>query len=547
MLCDACKHPLLPPDALPTPAQTDTLRSFLSSGALPLDTSEYQSQIATSEAGLARYDAEIRRLHETLRGLLADRSKLQDYTDGLRAGLSPIRSLPPETLGEIFAPFSQSHESRSVQEELEGLAKVELLELSKVCSRWHRVILGTPHLWSDITVNLVSWPEDPSEHIPFLQSLSRALQRGAQHPLTLSLKDGVRRTLEHAASALTLLAQYSQRWQHISFQGRPSLLNHVSHIKGSLGIVETLSVEFYGAEAIVETFEIAPKLTQVSCSFLRITRPCCLKLPWNQLRSFTCIYAEPKDISYITALMRNLSNPEATVDLRCFDPFEVQRDFPAVTSTISSTISSFLLELWPSEDPGLGRIFAGRIFACLTLPHLRKLIVIRKGRFKGRIPWPANHFESLSLRSSFCDTLRVLYIPAMTISDDELLSSLASLGSLERLVISDQLKFESVPEHVLITDAILLRLTYTPDSRLIPNLTHLTCTSLFKFSANVYLDFVLSRIRRRAPGEEPFQCGLRHFRRTAYEFDPGVHQKLLELVERRELEFSIGEEGKGFQ
>ncbi|KAJ7121756.1 hypothetical protein C8R43DRAFT_900178 [Mycena crocata] len=211
------------------------------SGALPLDTSQYRAQIATSEAGLARYDAEIWRLQETLRGLFADRSKLQEYADGLRAAMSPVRALPAEILGEIFAPFSQSHKSRNGDEELKNLAKSELLELSKVCSRWHRVILGTPHLWSDIAVNFDHWPDNPSEGSQNLNLLRNSLERGAHHPLTLSLTIINDQKFEIDVSALTLLAKHSQRWQHLSFLGFPSILDHISHTKDKLDALETLS------------------------------------------------------------------------------------------------------------------------------------------------------------------------------------------------------------------------------------------------------------------------------------------------------------------
>ncbi|KAJ7147926.1 hypothetical protein C8R43DRAFT_1237109 [Mycena crocata] len=499
MLCDACKHPLLPPDALPTPARADALRQFLSSGALPLDTAHYQSQIATSVAGLARYDAEIGRVQETLGRLIADRLKLQEYADGLRAAMSPVRALPAEILGEIFTPFSRSQwRSTTCEEELANLAKVELLDLSKVCSRWHRVVLGTPRLWSDIVVDLDYWSEDAEE---FVHLLSTALERGAHHPLTLSFKDDASRTLEQNVSALTLVAQYSQRWQHISFRGRPSLLNHISHIKGKLNILGTLSLETWEEENLTDLFEIAPKLVSVNLDNIRL----CPKLPWDQLHSLAWIDANSGDISDILGSIRKLSHSEATVELRRFDGFNGHLDLPAVTSTISS----FLVELWP-VDPG-------QIVRCP----------------RRHLPW---HYSLARkplrvsfLRSSFSDSLRVLEIPAVEIADDELLRSLMSLGSLDRLVVADQQELEGLPEHVLVTDALLLRLTYTPDSQLIPNLTHLTCTSLFKFSAN-------SAGRRTLPVWSPS---------FSYEFDPDVHAKLLELVERRELEFSIGEEGKG--
>ncbi|KAJ7121771.1 hypothetical protein C8R43DRAFT_74536 [Mycena crocata] len=533
MLCDACKHPLLPPDALPTPGQTDALRQFLRSGALALDTSQYRAQIATSEAGLARYDAEIGRLQETLRDLFADRSKLQEYTDGLRATMSPIRALPAEILGEIFTPFSLSGSaSKSYEEELDNLAKVDLLDLSKVCSRWHRVVLGTPRLWSDIAVDLYycQWSEDAGE---FIHLLSTALKRGAHHPLTLSLVVGDYNNveLEHSVSTFTLVAQHSRRWKHMYFRGHPSGFDSMSHIKGKLDILETLSIE-WEQDAVVDLFEIAPRLTKVSVNFENAQL--CPKLPWDQLRSFTCIDANSEKISHITGLMQSLSHPEAAFELLRFYPAAMAAA-PDHPPAVTSTISSFLVEMWPNVNLALGDIFG-----CLTLPHLRKLFVVRVAGSKGPIPWPAKKFESLSLRSSLCDTLRVLELTAVAITDDELLRCLASLGSLEHLFVSDQPEFGNRPEYVLITDTLLLRLTHPPD--LIPKLRTFTCTSLYKFNADIYFNFVASRILAGQKPLEPFRCILRHFADTPHDFDSSAHQKLLELVQNGELELSIGEE-----
>ncbi|KAJ7121793.1 hypothetical protein C8R43DRAFT_1150892 [Mycena crocata] len=150
-----------------------------------------------------------------------------------------------------------------------------------------------------------------------------------------------------------------------------------------------------------------------------------------------------------------------------------------------------------------------------------------------------NQFGSLSLRSSFHDTLRVLEIPDVTIIEEDLLRIRDSLVSLETLVIGDQLGFRDIPEHILITDTLLLRLTRTTDSQLIRRLKRFFCTSFMEFSADVYFNFVASRI---ASGEEPFRCGLRYLAYTLNEFDAVVHQKLLDLVQKGEVDFSIGKE-----
>ncbi|KAJ7138115.1 hypothetical protein C8R44DRAFT_868449 [Mycena epipterygia] len=175
----------------------------------------------------------------------------------------------------------------------------------------------------------------------------------------------------------------------------------------------------------------------------------------------------------------------------------------------------------------------GEVMGCLTLPHLCELRLARSRFSDGIILWPVSQSESLSSRSSFRDTLRVLELPHVTITADDLIQSLASLGSLERLVISDQYGSPNyrIPKHCLITEALLLRLASTPDSSdstLIPKLNYIACTSFFNFTAHIYFDFITSRV---APGRPSFQAVLRRHRHSSYHFDPEVAQKLMDLVE----------------
>ncbi|KAJ7138087.1 hypothetical protein C8R44DRAFT_551772, partial [Mycena epipterygia] len=97
---------------------------------------------------LAQYDVAIEGLQETLRGMLADRMKLQNYADGHRGVLAPVRRLPPEILCEIFASLSPSSSYIfNSAKELDNLSKFGLLQISQVCAHWRRLVMGTPRLW----------------------------------------------------------------------------------------------------------------------------------------------------------------------------------------------------------------------------------------------------------------------------------------------------------------------------------------------------------------------------------------------------------------
>ncbi|KAJ6592362.1 hypothetical protein B0H19DRAFT_883342, partial [Mycena capillaripes] len=69
----------------------------------PGKVSHFDSIIASSPPELVRYNAEIDRLQKTLHRLVSERAALQQYMNGCRSISSPVRSLPPEVLAEIFA------------------------------------------------------------------------------------------------------------------------------------------------------------------------------------------------------------------------------------------------------------------------------------------------------------------------------------------------------------------------------------------------------------------------------------------------------------
>ncbi|KAJ7926201.1 hypothetical protein B0H13DRAFT_1470188, partial [Mycena leptocephala] len=118
-------------------------------------------------------DSEIQKLQEALQAMLSDRTKLQTYVDGCRSTVSPIRRLPPEILCEIFASFSSPTEYKS-----------ELLQISHVCVRWRSLVMDTPRLWSNIAIDASMWTPESDR---FIQLLRLCLERGARHPLTLSV------------------------------------------------------------------------------------------------------------------------------------------------------------------------------------------------------------------------------------------------------------------------------------------------------------------------------------------------------------------------
>ncbi|KAJ7453200.1 hypothetical protein FB451DRAFT_1565745 [Mycena latifolia] len=544
MLCTSCKHPLPPSDALLTPSQTTLLQNVLRSSPFPPDPSLYHSQISSSMAALSRYDIEIQRLQQTLQALLADRLKLKTYIDGCRSALSPVRRLPPELLCEIFS-YSQSlaedEEDDSEEHEMKNLTKWNMLLLSHVCTQWRTLVLETPKFWSDILVDGYCWPENPTRPLHLLRT---SLERGACHPLTLSmdlsdLPDAI------AHSTLDLVMEHCERWQSVSLivHMDVTVLNRMRHIKGRLGMLERLEVQFaVSGSASVGTdlavFETAPRLSHVL--FGNLDLHACPELPWKQLRSLIYQTGGYQDVAVSLALMGNLHS-ETAFELRDFDPWGL--DLPLALPPLTAKVFSFRIAPCTRRDPHEAVQALGDLFNSLTLPNLREFSIERmRNRFRNAIYWPLRQFESLSMRSSFRDTLRTLELRCVIITEGELFGSLASLASLERLVIADQHDIYQHPDHILITDALFLGLTSptnSPHLRLVPKLKYFACTSFFEFSAQAYFDFIASRIDS---GREPFHSVLRHFPFTSCELEPAVLDKLLELVDKGQLKFQLEEE-----
>ncbi|KAJ7706716.1 hypothetical protein B0H17DRAFT_1125565 [Mycena rosella] len=380
------------------------------------------------------------------------------------------------------------------------------------------VILGTPEFWSEITVCGYSWPENSTQNLRLLRT---SLDRGESYPLSLSI-DLTDFSESTATSVLDLIMEHSERWQSASFNvGRGMVgMQIMLRIKGRLGMLERIDMQFSDFSGDIAGIN--------------------LSLPWKQLCSFIYQCKQNEDIAGSLSLMHNLY-PHAAFELRGFDPRGHDRSL--ALPLITARISSFLIAPSTKRDPEEARQVLGNLLGSLTLPHLFKFSVDRaRDWFRGAIFWPSHQFESLATRSAFSETLHTLELPYVTITAHELFCLLACLAPLEHLVIADREETSARWEHILITDALLQGLTTTPnspDSCLVPKLNYFVCTSSFGFIADIYFDFVTSRIRT---ARKPFHNVLRYFSGTSCALEPNLLNRLLELVDKGELNFNLEEE-----
>nr|GAT58100.1 predicted protein [Mycena chlorophos] len=219
-LCSRCRMNLFRRSPLlPTPTQTAELDALLRSNLAAAAGFGTMLDDGAAESELARYATEIEGVQMRLQELILERDKLEEYISRVRsARTAHIRRLPQEILGEIqerCAPSLEEYKMRPgvvqfVESERERLAKLPLLNLAKVSSRWRQIIMKTPQLWATVVVDWHLWREyDEEVHMDLL---SETLERSAHHALTVILLGPVN---GYDCAPIRLLLQHASSWVHL--------------------------------------------------------------------------------------------------------------------------------------------------------------------------------------------------------------------------------------------------------------------------------------------------------------------------------------------
>ncbi|KAJ7138192.1 hypothetical protein C8R44DRAFT_661243, partial [Mycena epipterygia] len=117
---------------------------------LSTDATLVNSVISKAGASLALVEHELSRLRDQVKQLEEKRASLLTHLAKNTAILSPLRRMPPEVLGEIFAWTLPSVDALM----REGfVVENSPWVLTHVSSHWRAVALSTPFLWSLVVVN----------------------------------------------------------------------------------------------------------------------------------------------------------------------------------------------------------------------------------------------------------------------------------------------------------------------------------------------------------------------------------------------------------
>ncbi|KAJ7608028.1 hypothetical protein DFH06DRAFT_1486330 [Mycena polygramma] len=511
---------------LKDPIPPTALREILRSNVPPPAKWEARLRdvIQKAPAELDKYDAEIGQLQILVSRLTSERAAISSHLDACRSVFAPIRRLPAELLTEIVEVCASSKNGiipascTTPAQEMERLAKRPLLELSQVCSLWHEVAIGTPHLWSTIVINTSNWrqPSLPRS----LSLLASCLSRGGDNPLKIRISGAS--DDPGAPSILELLCQHARRWKDCHF-GVHHGLQYLLGAKGNLPILKTLFYSPHFEE--FDIFEVAPALTDV----IFMGRPQDVgKLPWPQIRNFT--YSGGNIMS---PAFSSFAQSIATGTTFTFTPIVARVDPGLQPHPIVSNmeILAIVLGIWPSRSNENGRL--EQILDSLTVPYLRRFRLMPSMPDCAVLPlWSSEHFLAFSQRSSLHTHLVSLEIGAQ-ITDEELLRCLSGLPLLEELRIQSEVQSGDI----FVTDALLNGLTRKPDvAPLIPQLRFFGLTSVFGFTDDALCDFLTSR----TGPDRLFEIALHSLRHPRHVSHVGLVKRLTELESKGSLKLKVG-------
>ncbi|THU78529.1 hypothetical protein K435DRAFT_973497 [Dendrothele bispora CBS 962.96] len=249
VLCSACKRDLVTQDVPCYSSRRDILRS----GWIPSDSDVFQIEHAIAECSsdLARYDTEIETLEGMLEELRSKKDETQRYLEQRRSLLSPIRKMPNEILGEIFAA-SCSDNGLLITTVPHAKISAPTFALSHVCFLWREIIISTPSLWARMSVDFVHPREEQTRSLVELY-----LTRSRPAPLTCKIealdsdelkyfgvippRAGIQKSCIRTFEFFCL---ERNRWQNIHLNLHSTFFNILNRMIATAPLLETFGIKW---------------------------------------------------------------------------------------------------------------------------------------------------------------------------------------------------------------------------------------------------------------------------------------------------------------
>ena len=343
--------------------------------------------------------------------------------------LSPIRKLPVELLGEIFA----MHCTRGTGNIIGEKSYCPALQLSQVCYFWREVMLSRTELWGNLEVRL--------EQLSglSLELLRRLLANSKSSALRLRVTSGyviapAGNTTTVAWEALVLLLQNSHRWLSATLRldyqlflgasrkiaetldGKETLQQHLPFAR-----LEHLDVSWfdcritsaYNERERIHLFEKAPSLRSLTIPHYDD----CFVFPLSRLQelNLTNVHRSPAPILAQTTNLKHLTVNNFAIR----DPGILAHPQVSHITHLTIQVSSYFQSLTLKH-----------LLDHLELPCLTSFSVSEPfHRYTDRQTWSQTAFNSL-IRRSRCQ-LRKLGVYEILVSGDELVEILEMCPELE--------------------------------------------------------------------------------------------------------------------
>ncbi|KAF7331271.1 hypothetical protein MKEN_00004200 [Mycena kentingensis (nom. inval.)] len=414
-----------------------------------------------------------------------------------------IHQLPPELLSCIFSEYDTAIPDQNQlnlidprpKTELKRLAKLHLLVLAQVCSRWHSVVLSQPNLWNRFAVDAELW-ESPEFEERAVELLDRCLRRSGSIPLMFDFSatagDG-----RASRRLLQMLVNNCSRWRDVYMWLDLAQWELMQVIRGRIPILKCLDVTVNNAldapPLDIGVFSDAPRLRSVVFSGRVVDIP---RIPWPQLKTFKLLGNPVSTSDLTTRAIRQLPlsalPPGSGFILRAaVEP--AGSALPPDAERKTSLIRTLELTIRVAADQQRRKDVLDDILAFLALPKLQNFMLLptpSASRARQFPCWSPDGFSALAARSGFSATLSSLKIVAY-IDVPELLAALKGLPRLEDLILSD------LPDSsctVITTDLLSALVAHPNTTPLVPLLGLLSLSTRLEFNQPVLLDVARTRM-----------------------------------------------------
>lgn len=430
-LCSTCTQNFTPRVDVDIASIRGRLRS--ESGPASVQPDEIRVILRDAQRDLEDYERELHRLESRRIFVVTQHERLREFMSQAQFLLSPIRKVPDETLRFIFDGCCDMNHFEVIAEARKlDLSLRPAMVLSSVCSRWRRVGLSLPSIWSRISLKHVTFAVFDFELEKLYEQVEQDLEifisRSQQWPLTVCIELSGSEDLQ-ICPPLSLLVWEYPRWRSFTFRGVAQMLGELFTSTGYVKdpdifskLVE-LDLPDRTSEDLMNIFgPRAPNLRSLEIEGIPVGDEA---FPWAQLLH---LKLDPNDLTFHSTGKLIKCTSLHSLDIMNYMTGEADI---LLSPRTYSTIETLIVRDICRADP-LG---FDSVFPLITCPSLKTLHLQATRRCSSSYWDNFNLFITFVQRSSF--PLTVLSIGSLSLSDSSVVYLLSHIPTLQDLTLND--------------------------------------------------------------------------------------------------------------